>query len=47
MYVKPAFRKQGINQTILRGFIAWAKNQNLTEVRLEVYDENTTAKNTF
>lgn len=47
MYVKPAFRGQGINQKILQGLIDWAKNQNLTEVRLEVYDENTIAKNAY
>jgi len=47
MYVKPAFRGQGINQKILHGLMDWAKNQNLTEVRLEVYDENTIAKNAY
>jgi len=47
MYVKPAFRGQGINKKILHGLIDWAKSQNLTEVRLEVYDENTIAKNSY
>jgi GNAT superfamily N-acetyltransferase len=47
MYVKPAFRGQGINQKILGGLMDWAKSQNLTEVRLEVYDENTIAKNSY
>lgn len=47
MYVKPAFRGQGINQKILQGLIDWAKRQNLTEVRLDVYNENTTAKNAY
>ena len=47
MYVKPAFRGQGINQKILQGLLDWAKSQNLTEVRLEVYDENTIAKNSY
>ena len=47
MYVKPAFRGQGINKRILHGLIDWAKSQNLTEVRLEVYDENTIAKNSY
>ena len=47
MYVKPAFRGQGIIQKILLGLIDWAKSQNLTEVRLEVYDENTIAKNAY
>ena len=47
MYVKPEFRGQGINQKILNGLIDWAKNQNLTEIRLEVYDKNTRAKNSY
>jgi GNAT superfamily N-acetyltransferase len=47
MYVKPAFRGQGINQRILEKLIDWAKSQNLTEVRLEVYDENIIAKNAY
>ena len=47
MYVKPEFRGQGINQKILNALIDWAKSQNLTEVRLEVYDENTRAKNSY
>ena len=47
MYVKPAFRGQGINQKILNGLIDWAKSQNLTEIRLEVYDKNTRAKNSY
>ena len=47
MYVKPEFRGQGINQKILNRLIDWAKSQNLTEVRLDVYDKNTTAKNSY
>ena len=47
MYIKPAFRGQGINQKILNGLTDWAKSQNLTEVRLEVYDKNTKAKNSY
>jgi GNAT superfamily N-acetyltransferase len=47
MYVKPGFRGQGINQKILNGLIDWAKRQNLTEVRLEVYDKNTKAKSSY
>ncbi len=47
MYVKPAFRHQGVNQKVVKQLIKWAKNRNLTEVRLEVYDENTIAKNAY
>jgi GNAT superfamily N-acetyltransferase len=47
MYVKPAFRGQGINQKILNGLTEWSKNRNLTEIRLKVYDENTSAKSAY
>jgi len=47
MYVKPEFRKQGVNQKIINKLIEWAKSQNLTEVRLEVYNENIIAKNAY
>jgi len=47
MYVKPGFRGQGINQKILNGLVDWAKGQSLTEIRLEVYDKNTKAKNSY
>jgi GNAT superfamily N-acetyltransferase len=47
MYVKPEFRGQGVNKQILNGLIEWSKNQNLTEVRLQVYDVNTTAKDAY
>jgi len=47
MYVKPAFRGKGINQKVLLALMDWAKRKNLTEVRLDVYDENTIAKNAY
>ncbi len=47
MYVKPEFRGQGINKRILNGLLDWVKSQNVNEVRLEVYDENITAKNSY
>ena len=47
MYVKPAFRGQGVNQRILNKLIDWARSLNLKEVRLEVYDENIIAKNSY
>lgn len=47
MYVKPSFRGQGINQKILHGLMDWARSQNLTEVRLEVYDENIIAQKAY
>lgn len=47
MYVKPEYRGQGINQKILERLVDWAKSLNLTEVRLEVYDENIMAKKAY
>lgn len=43
MYVKPEFRGKGLNQKILDALLDWAKERNLTEVRLEVYSENASA----
>ena len=47
MYVKPIFRGQGVNRKIVNRLIDWAHHRNLTEVRLEVYDENVIAKNAY
>ncbi|MBL0154204.1 MAG: GNAT family N-acetyltransferase [Chitinophagaceae bacterium] len=47
MYVKPAFRGKGINQKVLLALMDWAKSKKLTEVRLDVYDENLIAKNAY
>ena len=47
MFVQPAFRGRGINQKILLQLFEWAKSKNLKEVRLEVYDENEIAKNSY
>lgn len=47
MYVKPEYRGQGVNKQILNRLIGWSKNQNVTEVRLQVYDVNKTAKDAY
>ncbi|MBO9593487.1 MAG: GNAT family N-acetyltransferase [Niabella sp.] len=47
MYVKPAFRGMGINQSIIQKLLEWAKKQGLTEARLDVYEENTAAKRAY
>ncbi len=47
MFVKPTFRGQGINAKIIDHLIEWSKSKNISEVRLEVYDENTIAKNSY
>lgn len=43
MFVKPDFRGRGINRKIIENLNLWAKSKNLTEVRLQVYDENDSA----
>jgi len=43
MYVRPEYRGQGINKMILHRLIDWAKERNISEVRLQVYEENTSA----
>lgn len=43
MYVKPEHRGKGVNQKVLDALINWAKEHGLTEIRLEVYNENLSA----
>ena len=43
MFVRPAFRGQGTIRMIMEELSLWAKDQGLTEVRLEVYDDNDAA----
>jgi len=43
MYVKPAYRGKGVNQMIIDVLKEWCREQNITEMRLEVYHENTGA----
>jgi ribosomal protein S18 acetylase RimI-like enzyme len=40
MYVKPEYRGKGINKMILDGLTLWSKQRGITELHLEVYDEN-------
>lgn len=40
MYVKPGFRGKGVIQKIIETLIQWAGSQNITEIRLDVYNEN-------
>lgn len=47
MYLEPEFRGQGINQKIMEALIQWSKNKGITEVRLEVYNENEAAKKAY
>jgi len=43
MYSSPDYRGKGINKLIMEGLFEWAKSRNLSEIRLQVYDENTPA----
>jgi GNAT superfamily N-acetyltransferase len=43
MFVKAAYRGKGISQQIIDELKSWARSKNLTEMRLDVYDENTPA----
>jgi GNAT superfamily N-acetyltransferase len=43
MYVKPEHRGKGINQAILKALQQWAAGRGLTEIRLQVYDDNAAA----
>lgn len=47
MYVKPAFRGMGVNRKIIQSLLEWVKRAGLTEVRLDVYEENTAAKKSY
>ena len=47
MYVKPNFRGQSINNKIIQILIDWAKTKKMSEIRLEVYDQNYSAKNAY
>jgi GNAT superfamily N-acetyltransferase len=43
MYVEPPFRGKGINKKIIDALKEWALSQNISEMRLDVYQENTSA----
>ena len=43
MYVLPQYRGKGVNARILSELETWAVNRGVTELRLEVYHQNTIA----
>ena len=43
MYVVPEYRGKGINKKILAALEAWSFSKGITEMRLEVYVDNTAA----
>ena len=40
MFVKPTFRRKGISQMIIQYLKSWTQSKGLTEMRLEVYEDN-------
>ncbi|QEM04543.1 GNAT family N-acetyltransferase [Mucilaginibacter rubeus] len=40
MYVLPAYRGMGVNQAIIEELKKWIVEQGVTEIRLEVYNDN-------
>ena len=47
MYVKPSFRGKRISNLILDSLKNWAKEKNLKELRLDVYDNNSKALKSY
>ena len=43
MYVEEQYRGKGVNKLIIEALKHWAIQQNITELQLEVYDENQSA----
>lgn len=40
MYVHPKHRGKGINKKIIEALTQWARSKNITELRLDVYNNN-------
>jgi RimJ/RimL family protein N-acetyltransferase len=47
MYVVPEHRGKGINKGIIESLIKWATSKNMTEIRLQVYDQNSAATRAY
>lgn len=47
MYTLPECRGKGVNAAIIKHLINWCKNENVNEIRLDVYNENTIAINAY
>jgi ribosomal protein S18 acetylase RimI-like enzyme len=43
MYVVPEHRGKGVNQLIISSLKQWARSKNITELRLDVYNDNHSA----
>lgn len=47
MYVKPIWRRKGINKKIVNHLIEWLRSRGVLEVRLNVYNENKVATEAY
>lgn len=47
MFVPEEHRGQGFNKTIIDALIAWCKEREVYEIRLDVYPENSSAINAY
>jgi len=47
MYVKPEFRGRGVNTSIIDALKSWCYEKGISEIRLEVYQENLPAINAY
>ena len=47
MYVKPEYRRRGVNEKILEALKQWSIAKKLTEMRLDVYVENLQAQKAY
>lgn len=43
MFVRPSYRGRGINGTIIDAIKSWSLSRNISELRLDVYDQNSSA----
>ncbi|PUB28059.1 ribosomal protein S18 acetylase RimI-like enzyme [Elizabethkingia sp. YR214] len=43
MYVRPEYRGKGVNKLILDELTNWSRDQEVSEIRLEVYSDNVPA----
>jgi len=43
MYVVPQHRGKGINKMVMDALVAWSLSQNITELKLDVYQQNESA----
>ena len=43
MYVQPEYRGKGINGTLVKKLISWAKSKNIQEIQLDAYAKNDSA----